>query len=342
MQDVCKSIENAGKWISSIQCHGQWSSTKPSSRQDIVPFLSPSSSLFSIHPKSSFMFDSSIFNGVSEDTKLSIKSYIIAACADNGFRLRLRSTASNRGNRLCTMIFVCEHNQEPLTLDWSNNNSSLRKPGVQKSFEKKSSSSKPTSDVHRPRKVRSSRPRSPEERCPFQLTIFCDSKDNCWYLGYSTGICGQHIGHLQLDRTSIGTSLANVSGADKEFAVKCFQSGIAFSCSAKVMSSATKNTLNTSQMKYLFQQLQKNDPSVFSSEDNFTSAEKLLSMFDNLIADGEEMSYLALTHSMTSGLHIKLPKGRPSKAINDPCKSTRNMTFYIDILSFFTIYYSQC
>ena len=78
-----------------------------------------------------------------------------------------------------------------------------------------------------------------------------------------------------------------------------------------------------------------------SSEDHFTSAEKLLSMFDNLIADGEEMSYLALTHSMTSGLHIKLPKGRPSKAINDPCKFTRNLMFYQEFLLLITKHYSQ-
>jgi hypothetical protein len=103
---------------------------------------------------SNFMSDPSVYSGPEAYTELS--KAIQMACKNSGFKTSGGSTCrpKPRGNRLASLHFICERGRKSVT--------ALKQ--------------------HNILKCNTSRPMSEEERCPFQLKVFCAKHDNCWYL----------------------------------------------------------------------------------------------------------------------------------------------------------------
>ena len=138
MEELKLAIVSAKTWDCSLLCDGTTDHDVPCSIQDIVPFMAEGHVFFSVHQRSSFVFNPSKFLGNDEETKKAMKAHICGAVKASGFKL-VTSPASKtaRGARLCTLVFVCEHNAEPHEIDWSNDSDEMLQPGIEKGNDKK-------------------------------------------------------------------------------------------------------------------------------------------------------------------------------------------------------------
>ena len=323
MEELKLAIVSAKTWDCSLLCDGTTDHDVPCSIQDIVPFMAEGHVFFSVHQKSSFVFNPSKFLGNDEETKKAMKAHICGAAKASGFKL-VTSPASKtaRGARLCTLVFVCEHNAEPHEIDWSNDSDEMLQPGIEKGNEKKRKKSRNSTGGKR-RKVSTVRPCNELERCHFKISVFCDKTDKKWYLSYSENPqCGQHCGHMKLSTNAIATSMKYMSSKKKETLTSCMNVNLNNSTCAKVVNANSElcDSVGPRQMENFRNKLKTTSMSVQLFGRNASSAEKLIELFDTSISNGEKLHYVAMTHSNTSGLQIRLPKGRPKRKINDSCE----------------------
>jgi len=75
---------------------------------------------------------------------------------------------------------------------------------------------------------------------------------------------------------------------------------------------------SSSQIRYLIERHRSEKIVKDLQSQNLSSAEKLLKYFDKLIADGDDVSYVAMVHSKEDQeFELKFPKGR-RKSVSDP------------------------
>lgn len=325
MNELYSAIDASKKWMSPLLCDGTSHAGTPCVVQDIVPFLSLQWMVRPIHTKSSFMFNPKKFLGVDEEMKVAMKAHIYAASKEAGFKLNLhKSSKDARGNRLCTLAFVCEHNAEPFELKWASDTNAMLKPGLKNVSAKKQKVVKVSkSQSRRSNMLSTARPASLMNKCQFRLSVFCDKSDKRWYLSYSSDERpGFHCGHFKMPMNSIKTPLQHISNDHKETLMSCVKANVGYAACARLVNSTNSSSVSfdKNQMKYFAANLRSSDGSLQLLKSHGTSAEKLIHFFDALIANGEQLRYVAMIHSGTHGLQIKLPKGRPTKKIGNPCK----------------------
>ena len=323
MEELKSAILNSKTWDCSLLCDGTTDHKVPCSIQDIVPFMDPANVFFSVHRRSSFVFNPSKYLGNEEETKNLMKAHICGAAKASGFKLVPdRASKNARGARLCTLVFVCEHNAEPHELDWGNDSDDFLQPGIKKGNEKKRKKSISSTGARR-RRVSTVRPSNELERCRFKISVFCDKSDKKWYLSNSDNpLCGQHCGHMKLSTNAIATCMKYISSKKKETLTSCMNVNLKNSTCAKVvnMKSELCDSVGTRQMENFRNKLKSKNMSVQLLGRSASSAEKLIQLFDTSISNGEKLRYVALTHCNTLGLQIRLPKGRPKRKMNDSCE----------------------
>jgi hypothetical protein len=143
---------------------------------------------------SNFKFDPGVYNGTQ--CYEAIRKAIIDKCREAGFSVYTHRNSfhkKKRGKRLAQVTFKCDHNK--LSTD------RLSKIGSQP-------------------KQRTARPDTCENRCEFEITVFC-AEDQCWYLSSrdETGSKRtQHRGHVQILPTISVTNQSTYKFLTENFA----------------------------------------------------------------------------------------------------------------------------
>ena len=270
-----------------------------------IPFVGFSKGLGACS-MSNFKFDPNEFKGAAAYTD--IKDKLVEKCKAAGFFLTSTKHCYKKpirsGTRLAYLHLVCEHNKpsiEELSIE------------IQEEF-----SSAP------PNTRRTTRPLLAKDRCPFHIRIFCNKKDECWYLLAShvpsciPQACA-HRGHPPLPPESVRTVITNLDEDALELALQCSLLSLDNSVIAQLMNVRSSGTdrFTSSQIRYAITR-HKADNLVKNFGNKISSAEALLNDFEELIGKGEDLDYVAMVHHGDEGFRIKLPKGRPPKKIGNP------------------------
>jgi hypothetical protein len=178
--------EDQRTWNCSLLAKGYTSQTDIQAKQDaeevdICPFMRYGATMYpsiSMDPLSYFMFDPKEVQGSSKDNILKMQQFIQSICREGGFYASPTNHCVRKPGKkyLALLELKCEHNQPVLPQD------------------------KTVLSV--PRHIRTKKPLSEEDKCPFVIRVFCHKRDSCWYLNslprhHSCDPC-LHKGHHKL------------------------------------------------------------------------------------------------------------------------------------------------
>ena len=313
-------LKHSSNWKCSIKCTGFTQKSQLKAKEvDICDLMhQPPLNRDSVHWNSSFMFDPLVFKGNDKDTMQRIQAYVVGSCKDAGFYLKPTSACRRHkiGRRLAVLDFVCEHNAPPVKPP------SVQSPPVKPAKAESGNKQKKSTKTKKERKIFTTRAVNEEDRCPFGLRIFCCEEDQHWYLTNSSTAAetdGTHKGHFALPPETVRIPISEADESCIELALHAQEMALPDSQIAQLLELQTNGSkrFSSSQIRYLIER-HKSEKIVkdFQSRE-LSSAETLLESFDKLIAEGEDLSYVALVQSKEHGFELKFPKGR-HKSISDP------------------------
>ena len=281
-----------------------------------------------IHDRSSFQFDEKMFNGASSHTVDGMKVYLRTVCRDAGFDvlcIKNSTFKKQRGKLLASVGFRCRHGEVQKKRIVVEDNSAVST----------------SADSVKPKRTHLTTFHSStvEETCPFFLKVFCSSRDGLWYLSYSRKVeklspselgppqpC-LHCNHLQMNASQVKISLQEIRYHCEDLLVACAEADVTAAVKKNLMKIYGKfghGAISTHQMTY-FQACHDDLTAVVGSiTGTMSSAEKVLKVMDALVENGDDLDYCALIHQSGHDYKIRMPKGRPTKTLNDVNEDRKN------------------
>ena len=276
----------------------------------------------------SFMFDPAEYPDAKASTVNRLKTDLIEAARLAGFKLRRSGKAPER------VYFRCDHNkiicniperqfmpnkhQQEGTLVISQRNKSTKNAAL-----KKSPQSRPVGlNIHKRKRINATGGICEDTRCPFQFLTVFSRKDKAWYL--RTDCNGNvedngtkrdpnaHRGHCRVDPGNVKTDLISLSKAELELATQCQGLFVNDKTIADLLELQRGGDcrFTKKQMQYLKAKM-KAHTQLNNFSNGKSSAENLINSFDDMIAKGDDIQYIALTHSYKDGFRIVNSRGRP-------------------------------
>ena len=295
---------------------------------------------FSFKNGDSFMFDPRIYPDVKKGTVEKLKADIIESARNAGFKLRREGKARNRIN------FRCDHNKiiPPATeriFETNKHQQSGTKIATARSSNSKADAPSKTTgssnlactgkNKHKKKRISSTGATCEKDKCPFQLTtVFCN-KEKAWFL--RSDCRGNieddgtfrdpnlHKGHFKVSPDNVKTDIITLSKKEIDLALQCQSLYVNNQTVSDLLELQRGGDcrFSSKQMAYLKAKTKANlELESFSA--GKSTAEKLLKSFDRMIAQGDDISYVALTHSYKDGFRISHSKGRPRKVRPGECK----------------------
>ncbi len=242
--------------------------------------------------KSNFKFDPCVYKGAKSYD--AIKKAMVDKFREAGFGVYTHRNSSRvkKHKRLAQVTFKCDQNK-------------LSTEGL--------------SNIGLQLKQRTKRPDTCENRCEFEITVFC-AEDDCWYLNSRNDTGSkrtQHRGHVKLPPVNVKSKITDFDEDALELAMQCSELELDDTLIARLVSVRTTGSIRftPAQIRYaIARQKAEKLCKEFNTTKGMSSAEQLLSSFDALIRDGDELEYIALIHDASDeSCQLSMPKGRKAK-----------------------------
>lgn len=322
-KDLTSAVTAMKTWRSSVRCKGRVQRLGGTDSYDICPLMDEYQvrlKKISIHPRSGFQFDEALFEGGDKDTQKAMKVYLRSVCRESGFEVYLKGNLGHtkkKGDTLAAIVFGCRHAQVNKKTNVANVPTEVSHGNGDKKTRHR------LTTFHAPTK---------EEACPFVLKVFCDARDSLWYLGFSRKMNRSHLtsearpepcmhsNHMKMDSSVLRVSMHEIRHNCQDLLEACGEANVTSAVKANLMKIYGKfgaSAITSHQMTY-FQSCHDELSGVAGELDgSMSSAEKVLTLMDALIANGDDLDYCALIHEKNFEYKVRFPKGRPPKKILD-------------------------
>ena len=280
-----------------------------------------------------FRFDSSLYNNTSIHNRDLLVAAVYESARLAGFQLEHRYKRRN------FIEFTCCHNKSPIEkAEWGDD--VVQKPGTKVTAAKQQKKHKPKGkmstdatnnsirlhghNLHSIRRTTTKRPTSESTRCKFCFNVIHDDSTKAWYLRENRFAVDPslHIGHNKLKPHQIKSKLIEMSQEERDLALQCSELFVQNSVISKLMNlrKGQKARFCSKQIAYLRSKLRANKLLHDHSAKN-SSAENLINNFQEMQAQGQDIHFIALTHSYKDGYLITNSRGRPKKKVPEgECK----------------------
>ncbi len=292
---------------------------------------------FSFKNGASFMFDPRVYPDMEKGTVDRLKSDIIESARLAGFKLRRHGKSKDR------IYFRCDHNK--IIQEREFDDDKHQQPGTKvttaRSVKSKSNVNPKRTcssnlarvgkNKHAKKRISSTGSTCMKDKCPFQMLTVYSKKEKAWFLRPDCNGNIQddgtfrdpnlHVGHFKVSPDNVKSDIITLSKNEIDLALQCQSLFVNNQTIVDLLELQRGGDCRFSkkQMAYLKAKTKANlEVDMFSA--GKSTAEKLLNSFDEMIARGDDVHYVALTHSYKDGFRISNSKGRPRKVRPGECK----------------------